>query len=149
LGWWWWKLIQLLPMHSFLPIWKFHKINDPARNCRHIPPNFLWSPANKKKNLLPYRIRHLLYLFMHPQIMQDKPGNCPICGMKLIRLKKERNRCRCNHAHDQQIQLGNIQWILFGKGNIGDETILTATPYWWNKNQHRSVQGSAPLINFI
>src|SRR5437762_5446173 len=24
---------------------------------------------------------------MHPQIIRDKPGNCPICGMKLV--KKE------------------------------------------------------------
>ena len=25
-----------------------------------------------------------LYTFgMHPQVIQDKPGNCPICGMKL------------------------------------------------------------------
>jgi multidrug efflux pump subunit AcrA (membrane-fusion protein) len=26
---------------------------------------------------------------MHPQIIQDKPGDCPICGMKLVPLKKE------------------------------------------------------------
>ncbi len=26
---------------------------------------------------------------MHPQIIQDHPGDCPICGMKLVPLKKE------------------------------------------------------------
>src|SRR6266496_4971520 len=26
---------------------------------------------------------------MHPQIIRDKPGNCPICGMELV--KKEMN----------------------------------------------------------
>lgn len=26
---------------------------------------------------------------MHPQIITDRPGNCPICGMKLVPLKKE------------------------------------------------------------
>ncbi len=26
---------------------------------------------------------------MHPQIVQDKPGDCPICGMKLVPVKKE------------------------------------------------------------
>ena len=26
---------------------------------------------------------------MHPQVIQDEPGNCPICGMKLVPLKKE------------------------------------------------------------
>ena len=25
---------------------------------------------------------------MHPQIQQPKPGQCPICGMELISLKK-------------------------------------------------------------
>ena len=28
---------------------------------------------------------------MHPQIKQDKPGNCPICGMELIPLKTEKS----------------------------------------------------------
>jgi len=27
---------------------------------------------------------------MHPQIVQDKPGDCPICGMKLVPLIKEK-----------------------------------------------------------
>jgi RND family efflux transporter MFP subunit len=26
---------------------------------------------------------------MHPQVVQDKPGNCPICGMKLTPVRKE------------------------------------------------------------
>jgi membrane fusion protein, copper/silver efflux system len=26
---------------------------------------------------------------MHPQIIQDRPGDCPICGMKLVPLKKD------------------------------------------------------------
>lgn len=31
---------------------------------------------------------------MHPQIIRDKPGNCPICGMKLV--KKEENGQKVN-----------------------------------------------------
>src|SRR5215831_11641754 len=27
---------------------------------------------------------------MHPQIIQDRPGNCPICGMKLVPAPKDR-----------------------------------------------------------
>ena len=27
---------------------------------------------------------------MHPQIVQDKPGDCPICGMKLVPMEKEK-----------------------------------------------------------
>jgi multidrug efflux pump subunit AcrA (membrane-fusion protein) len=26
---------------------------------------------------------------MHPQVVQDRPGDCPICGMKLVPLRKE------------------------------------------------------------
>ncbi len=29
---------------------------------------------------------------MHPQIVQDTPGECPICGMKLVPIKKEEKR---------------------------------------------------------
>jgi len=28
---------------------------------------------------------------MHPQIIQDHPGNCPICGMKLTAIRKQEN----------------------------------------------------------
>jgi hypothetical protein len=26
---------------------------------------------------------------MHPQIISDRPGDCPICGMRLVPLKKK------------------------------------------------------------
>lgn len=29
---------------------------------------------------------------MHPQVMLDKPGKCPICGMELIAAKKTNHR---------------------------------------------------------
>ena len=65
---------------------------------------------------------------MHPQIIKDKPGNCPICGMKLIAVeKKEGTDADAIMLSDQQVQLGNIQVDTIGKGVIGDETILTAT----------------------
>ena len=65
---------------------------------------------------------------MHPQIMQDKPGNCPICGMKLIPVEKKKGAdADAIMLSDQQIQLGNIQVDTVGKGIIGDETILPAT----------------------
>src|SRR5947207_4409576 len=65
---------------------------------------------------------------MHPQIMQDSPGNCPICGMKLIAVEKKKGaNANAIMLSDQQIQQGNIQVDTVGKGNIGDETVLTAT----------------------
>src|SRR5258706_14381541 len=29
---------------------------------------------------------------MHPNVMQEKPGNCPICGMKLLEAKKSQTQ---------------------------------------------------------
>lgn len=65
---------------------------------------------------------------MHPQVMQNTPGDCPICGMKLIKVEKKNGANNESiMLSDQQIQLGNIQVDTVGKGAIGDETILTAT----------------------
>jgi RND family efflux transporter MFP subunit len=33
---------------------------------------------------------------MHPQVIQDKPGNCPICGMKLTPVRKEGGAVQTN-----------------------------------------------------
>jgi Cu(I)/Ag(I) efflux system membrane fusion protein len=65
---------------------------------------------------------------MHPQVMEKKPGNCPICGMKLIPVeKKTATDADAIMLSDQQIQLGNILVDTVGKGMIGNETVLTAT----------------------
>lgn len=34
---------------------------------------------------------------MHPQVVQDHPGNCPICGMKLVPLRKEQTSGSKDH----------------------------------------------------
>ena len=65
---------------------------------------------------------------MHPQIMQAGPGNCPICGMKLISVEKKKGTdADAIMLSDQQMQLGNIKFDTIGKGIIGNETVLTAT----------------------
>ena len=65
---------------------------------------------------------------MHPQIMEPRPGKCPVCGMNLIAVQKS-NAPESDEIQlsDQQIQLGNIYVSTIGKGVIGSETILTAT----------------------
>ena len=46
---------------------------------------------------------------MHPQIMQNTPGDCPICGMDLIKVEKKKAASdESIMLSDQQIQLGNI-----------------------------------------
>ncbi|MBS1655067.1 MAG: efflux RND transporter periplasmic adaptor subunit, partial [Bacteroidetes bacterium] len=64
---------------------------------------------------------------MHPQIMQDKPGNCPICHMELIVVKKTSTAADEIMLNDEQVRLGNIQTDTIRKGTIGDKLVLTAT----------------------
>ena len=64
---------------------------------------------------------------MHPQIMQDKPGKCPICHMDLIVVKKTNTAADEILLNDEQIRLGNIQTDTIRNGMIGDKVVLTAT----------------------
>jgi Cu(I)/Ag(I) efflux system membrane fusion protein len=64
---------------------------------------------------------------MHPQIVQDKPGNCPICHMELIPVKKTNETKDEIMLSDEQIQLGNIQTDTLGSALMGDKVVLTAT----------------------
>ena len=64
---------------------------------------------------------------MHPQIMQDHPGTCPICHMELIAVNKSSQPNDEITLSDQQIQLGNIQTDTLGHAMMGDKLVLTAT----------------------
>ncbi len=65
---------------------------------------------------------------MHPQIMEPKPGKCPICGMNLIPVQKnEATKSDEIKLSEQQMQLGNIQVDTIGKSIMGNETVLNAT----------------------
>jgi len=65
---------------------------------------------------------------MHPQIVLNKPGKCPICAMELIAVNKTTNDSISEiKLSDQQIQLGNITVDTIKNGSIGNEIILPAT----------------------
>jgi Cu(I)/Ag(I) efflux system membrane fusion protein len=65
---------------------------------------------------------------MHPQVMQDGPGKCPICGMELIPVRKGTGQAEGNIVlSDQQVQLGGIRVDTLAGGNMGNRVTLTAT----------------------
>ena len=65
---------------------------------------------------------------MDPQVMEDKPGKCPICKMQLTPVKKSsRQKSDEVQLSEQQIQLGNISTDTIRSGMIGDQMVLTAT----------------------
>lgn len=64
---------------------------------------------------------------MDPQVVESKPGKCPICKMPLTAVKKSKAQNEDElQLSDQQIQLGNISVDTIRSGNIGSQTILTA-----------------------
>jgi Cu(I)/Ag(I) efflux system membrane fusion protein len=68
---------------------------------------------------------------MHPQIHEDHPGNCPICGMKLIKVELAggNNNADMNKITltATQIQLADIQTDTVREENVGIEKTLTGT----------------------
>ncbi|MBL0267245.1 MAG: efflux RND transporter periplasmic adaptor subunit [Chitinophagaceae bacterium] len=65
---------------------------------------------------------------MDPQVVEYKPGKCPICKMDLTPVKKKNGENKDElQLSEQQIQLGNITTDTIRNGTIGDQLILTAT----------------------
>ena len=65
---------------------------------------------------------------MHPQVMLDHPGKCPICGMELIAEKKGMGQEEESVVlSDQQIKLGGIRLDTVGTSKLGDMMLLSGT----------------------
>jgi len=65
---------------------------------------------------------------MHPQVMQERPGKCPICGMELIPVKRTVGAEDGSvQLSDQQVRLGGIVLDTVGSGAVGDRMVLTGT----------------------
>ena len=84
---------------------------------------------------------------MHPQVMEPKPGKCPICGMVLIEVQKN-NTAKADEIklNDRQMALANIQTDTINSGMLGDELVLTAT---LNIDQKKTTSISARVMGRI
>ncbi len=92
---------------------------------------------------------------MHPQIMKDEPGKCPICHMELIPVQALHKDTVAMHSDDtmvmdssmqdgamtsdlelsqQQIRLGNITVDTIGQSGFGNSVVLTGTIAFNEKN---------------
>ncbi len=84
---------------------------------------------------------------MDPQVVADKPGKCPICGMQLTQVKKTSGEKNDEiQLSDQQIQLGNIYTDTIRSGNIGDQLVLTAI---LNFNQAKTSSVSSRVMGRV
>lgn len=56
---------------------------------------------------------------MHPQVVQDKPAACPICGMDLVLFDKNNKEASLTLG-ERQIALANITTMEVGMGTLSD-----------------------------
>src|SRR5438105_6738184 len=61
---------------------------------------------------------------MHPQIVSDKPGTCPICKMDLVKVEAATGEASL-HLMSDQIKLANIKIEEIKMEEIGYENIVT------------------------
>ena len=65
---------------------------------------------------------------MDPQVVESKPGKCPICHMELTPVHKSQQQARDEiKLSPQQIELGNISVDTIRSGSMGNETVLSGT----------------------
>jgi len=65
---------------------------------------------------------------MDPQVIEHKPGKCPICHMELNAVRKSNGENKDEILlSEQQIELGNIHTDTIRNGSIEDQVVLTAT----------------------
>ncbi|HSC52022.1 MAG TPA: efflux RND transporter periplasmic adaptor subunit [Phnomibacter sp.] len=65
---------------------------------------------------------------MDPQVVEYKPGKCPICKMDLTAVEKKKGENKDElKLSAQQVQLGNIQTDTIRIGSIRNQQVLTAT----------------------
>jgi len=65
---------------------------------------------------------------MDPQVIESKPGKCPICHMELTVARKSTQKNDNElQLSPQQIQLGNIIVDTIQNGELGNQLILTGT----------------------
>lgn len=62
---------------------------------------------------------------MHAQIIQDKPGACPICGMDLVKMDATAGADGSIMLSENQIKVANITTTLTRLESMGENTILT------------------------
>lgn len=106
---------------------------------------FFASCKNKKETTVDPDIYYTCS--MDPQVVEYKPGKCPICKMDLTPVqKKNGEKVDEIQLSEQQILLGNIKTDTIRNGSIGDQLVLTGT---LNFDQLRSTSISARVMGRV
>ena len=83
---------------------------------------FLGSGCNKNESAA--QGEQLYTCGMHPQVIRNKPGNCPICGMKLTPIRKQGGPTSSN----ANLAAANSTNANMGASNAEETGIITIDP---------------------
>lgn len=64
---------------------------------------------------------------MHPQVMQNAPGTCPLCGMDLVKVAKSQTSGSDLMLNDSQIKLANITLQKVSIKPVGESVVVNGT----------------------
>lgn len=81
---------------------------------------------------------------MHPQIMQNEPGDCPLCGMDLIPAEIDEGGLTPDafKMSRNAMELANIQTAIVGGGTSGSSSRISLTGMIKNNEESNAVQAS-------
>src|SRR5690606_14744752 len=60
---------------------------------------------------------------MHPQVVQQQPGTCPLCGMDLVAFDKSNEEKFLILSRNQQL-LANVSTVILGNSSFENQTYL-------------------------
>jgi Cu(I)/Ag(I) efflux system membrane fusion protein len=63
---------------------------------------------------------------MHPQVIKDGPGTCPVCGMDLVPVSSAQTSANSIMLTNSQIRLANITTQKAGMRSVGETSIVNA-----------------------
>ncbi|MFT3824235.1 MAG: efflux RND transporter periplasmic adaptor subunit [Chitinophagaceae bacterium] len=96
--------------------------------CTMLLPVFLLTSckekAEKKETATVQQKQQTYTCSMHPQIVRNEPGNCPICGMELVPFDKDNVSSSLTLGADQ-VALANITTVTIGEGSIENYKYLS------------------------
>ncbi len=61
---------------------------------------------------------------MHPKVVKDEPGSCPVCGMDLVPVKENLGKSNSIKFTDAQLKLANITLMKAGTGSLASKKII-------------------------
>lgn len=94
------------------------------------------STQEENNNLHEHSIKTYYTCSMHPQIIEPKPGKCPICHMELTPISVEQMQSNTLKLSSEQTLLANIQTRIIGFDNIENQIYATGVV----KENERSIQ---------